>query len=142
MRIADCMSSTVHTIRPKETLKVASKVMLESDVGALPVTNGERLVGMITDRDIAVRGVAQGLGPNAQVQDAMSNKLYYCYGNQTVEEVAENMSDIKVRRLPVVDGEKRLIGIISIADIARHADVETCASAMKGVTTPGGLGAL
>jgi CBS domain-containing protein len=138
MRVADCMTSNVRTIRPQDTLKTAAKIMLEGDIGALPVTNGERLVGMLTDRDIAVRAVAQGLGPNAQVQDAMTDEVLYCFGDQDVDQVAENMSDIQVRRLPVVDRNKRLIGIISCGDLALRTGAETCALAMSGVAAPGG----
>jgi CBS domain-containing protein len=137
MQVAECMTSTVKTIRPDETLKSAGKLMLESDIGVLPVTDGERLIGMITDRDIVVRALAQGLGPDARVRDAMSSEVLYCFGDQEVDEVAENMSDIKVRRLPVVDRNKRLIGLLSTGDLTR-AGAETCALAMSGVAAPGG----
>jgi CBS domain-containing protein len=137
MQVGECMSSKVRTIRPDETLKTASKLMLDSDIGVLPVTDDDRLIGMITDRDIAVRAVAQGLGPDARVRDAMSREVLYCFGDQEVDEVAENMSDIKVRRLPVVDRNKRLIGILSTGDLTR-AGAETCALAMSGVAAPGG----
>ena len=138
MRVADCMTSNVRTIRPQDPLRLAAKIMLENDIGALPVADGERLVGMLTDRDIAVRAVAQGLGPNAQVQDAMTDEVLYCFGDQDVDQVAENMSDIQVRRLPVVDRNKRLIGIISTGDLALRTGAETCALAMSGVAAPGG----
>lgn len=137
MQVSECMSSNVRTIRPDETLKAASKLMLDLDVGILPVTDGQRLIGMITDRDVAVRGLAQGLGPDARVRDAMSSEVLYCFADQEVDEVAENMSDIKVRRLPVVDRGKRLVGIISTGDLTR-AGAETCALAMSGVAAPGG----
>ena len=139
MRVADCMTSNVRTIRPEDTLKTAARIMLENDIGVLPVTDGDRLVGMLTDRDIAVRAVAQGLGPNAQVDDAMTDEVLYCFGDLDVDEVAENMSDIQVRRLPVVDRNKRLIGILSTGDLAMRTGAETCALAMSGVAAPGGL---
>jgi CBS domain-containing protein len=138
MKVSDCMTPEVLTVRPDENLRTVARLMLEADIGALPVADGERLVGMITDRDIAVRAVASGLGPNAQVQDVMTSEVLYCYGDADVEDVAENMGEIQVRRLPVVDSDKQLIGIISTGDLARETDGEVCALALMGVAQPGG----
>jgi CBS domain-containing protein len=138
MKVRDCMTRNVFTTRPDASLRSAAQQMLESDVGSIPVEDGDRLVGMLTDRDIAVRAVALGLGPDTKVRDVMSKEVLYCYGHADLDEVADNMADVQVRRLPVVDKEKRLIGIISTGDLARETDGEICATAMFGVTQPGG----
>ena len=139
MRISECMTPDVLTIGPDETLSDAAKLMLDEDIGVLPVEDGDRLVGMITDRDIAVRAVAAGLDGSARVREVMSEKVLYCFEDQKVDEVAENMGDMQVRRLPVVDRRKRLVGIISTGDLAREVSAEACGAAMSGVAQPGGL---
>jgi CBS domain-containing protein len=138
MRVADCMSPKVWTIRPSETLRAAANKMLDHDVGALPVTEGERLVGMITDRDIAVRAVARGLGPDAFVQDVMSLEPVHCAGDHEVEGAAGVMREHKVRRLPVLDAERRVVGIITTGDLAQQTRPETWAQTFAGVSEPGG----
>ncbi len=139
MRVRDCMTRDVRTVKPDQTLREVAQETVECDIGALPVEDGDRLVGMITDRDIAVRGVANGLGPNAMVSEVMSNEVLYCFADHDIDDVAENMADIQVRRLPVVDSDKRLVGIISISDLVRGAGPDTGASALSGVDQPGGL---
>jgi CBS domain-containing protein len=139
MKVRDCMTRDVRTAKPTQTLREVAQEMLESDIGVLPVEDNDRLVGMITDRDIAVRAVAQGLGPDAQVRQAMSEEVLYCYADHDIDDVADNMADIQVRRLPVVDTNKRLVGIISIGDLVRGAGASTAAAALAGVDQPGGL---
>jgi CBS domain-containing protein len=96
MRVGECMTHDVRIARPDQTIREAARTMGEIDAGALPVGDDERLLGMITDRDIAVRAVAQGMGPNALVRDVMSSKVKYCFDDDDVDEVIENMGDIQV----------------------------------------------
>ena len=138
MKVRDCMTRQVLTTTPQESLQTAAKLMLESDIGFIPVEDGERLVGMLTDRDIAVRAVARGLGPETRVRDVMTAQVLYCFEDADIDDVADNMADIQVRRLPVVDGDKRLVGIITTGDLARETEGEVCAMAMYGVAQPGG----
>jgi CBS domain-containing protein len=118
MKVKDCMTRDVRLIGPDETIATAAQAMAECDCGALPVASPERLLGMITDRDIAIRAVAAGRGPDTKVQDVMSKEVLYCYEDETTEDALGNMGDIQVRRLPVVDRDKRLVGIVALSDMA------------------------
>lgn len=100
MKINQCMTADVATVSPDDTIERAAQLMGSIDAGILPVANGERLVGMITDRDIALRGVGEGSGPSTRVGDIMSQEVCYCYDDAETDEVLENMSQIQVRRMP------------------------------------------
>jgi CBS domain-containing protein len=118
-KIADIMSTDVTTIQPQESLRRAAQCMQELDVGALPVCDGERLLGMVTDRDIAMRGVADGLNPDqACVSDIMTPEVTCCTADQDSDEAKRLMGDHQIRRLPVVDADRRLVGIVSLGDLA------------------------
>jgi CBS domain-containing protein len=139
MKISEKMSRDVQVTAPTQSVLEAAKLMAELDVGALPVGENDRLVGMITDRDIAIRGVAAGRGPDTPIRDVMSSDVKYCFDDQTVDEVAQNMSDIQVRRLPVVNRDKRLVGIISLGDIALSTgSQDEAGEALEGISKPGG----
>jgi CBS domain-containing protein len=118
MKVKDCMTRDVRLIGPDATIAEAARAMGETDCGALPVASPDRLLGMITDRDICIRAVAQGRAPDTPVRDIMSKEVMYCYDDETADEVLENMGDIQVRRLPVVDRHKRLVGIVALSDLA------------------------
>lgn len=119
MKIKDIMSHDVRTVKPTDTVQHAAEIMAQTDVGALPVAEDDRLIGMITDRDIVTRGVAQGKAPGqCSVRDVMSAGVKYVYQDESTDDLARNMSDLQVRRLPVMSREKRLVGIVSIADLA------------------------
>jgi CBS domain-containing protein len=118
MKVKDCMTSDVRLVGPDETIADAARAMAECDCGVLPVASPERLLGMITDRDIAIRAIARDRGPETKVQDIMSREVMYCYEDEAAEDVLENMGDIQVRRLPVVDRNKRLVGIVTLSDMA------------------------
>ena len=139
MLVRELMSRDVALIHPERSIREAAEQMHKIDAGVLPVANDERLVGMITDRDIAVRAVAAGLGPDTPVSAVMSNEICYCFDDQTINEVANNMANIRVRRLPVMNRNKRLVGILSIADIAlaNESDGST-EMAVCGISEPGG----
>ena len=138
MRVSEAMSRDVRVANPGQTIRDVAKIMAEIDAGVIPVGENDRLVGMITDRDIAIRAVAQGKGPDTPVREVMSQEVKYVFEDEDLEHVAENMSDIQVRRLPVVNREKRLVGIISIGDVAQRESGKTAGEAVKGVTKPGG----
>ena len=138
MKVSEVMTREVETIRPDQTAQDAARFMLNADAGSIPVADGGRLIGMITDRDIAVRGIAKGYGPDTPVRELMTNDLVVVRIDDDIEEAAEKMSDAQVRRLPVIDHEERLCGILSLGDIAREADEECAERALEGVTQPGG----
>jgi CBS domain-containing protein len=100
------------------------------------VAENDHLVGMITDRDIAVRGIAEDMGPDAKIRDVMTPEVKYCFADQEIDEIAENMADIQVRRLPVVDRDKRLVGILSLSDIATSDELDQAAEALSGISRP------
>lgn len=137
MKIANIMSRDVHFISPDTTLREAAKKMKQIDSGVLPVADGDKLVGMLTDRDIAIRGVAAGKGPDAKARDVMSHELKYCFEDEDVQHVAGNMAELQVRRLPVMSRGKRLVGIVSLSDISQGSLPHT-ARALHGISKPGG----
>ncbi len=138
MRISEAMTRNVCIANPDQTIRDAAKQMAEIDAGALPVGKDDRLVGMITDRDIVVRGVAAGKSPTAKVGDVMSKEVLYCFEDEDVEEVARNMADAKLRRLPVLNRDKRLVGIVSLGDIALADGPDTSGEALCAISSPGG----
>lgn len=139
MKIHDAMTRDVRTVRPDQTIREAAQLMAQLDIGALPVQDNDRLIGMITDRDIAVRAVAEGKGAEANVRDVMTNEIKYCYDDQTVEEVTSNMGEQRIRRLPVMNRDKRLVGILSLGDLAREEDsLDEAGEALCGISRPGG----
>jgi CBS domain-containing protein len=138
MKVSEVMTRDVQTIRPDEPVQQAASFMLSTDAGSIPVTEGDRLIGMITDRDIAVRGIAKGYGPDTPVRELMTDDIICVRIDDNVEEVATKMSEAQVRRLPVIDQQERLCGIVSLGDLAREADEETAEQALEGVSQPGG----
>ena len=138
MKIKDVMTADVAIAGPDQTIADAARMMARCDAGALPVGQDDRLVGMITDRDIALRAVAKDLPPDTPVRECMSKEVLYCFQDEDVEHVAENMGEQKVRRLPVLDREKRLVGIVSIGDLALHSKPKTSGQAIAAISQPGG----
>jgi CBS domain-containing protein len=132
------MTREVRVATPGQPIRDVAKIMDEINAGSMPVGENDRLVGMITDRDIAIRAVAQGKGPDTPVREVMSeSQVLYCYEDEELDHVAKNMSEHQVRRLPVVNREKRLVGIISFGDVAQK-ETRAAGKAAKGVTKPGG----
>ena len=138
MQVRECMTREVRVISPEDTIERAAQLMGQIDAGVLPVSENDRLVGMITDRDIAIRGVAEGCGPSARVRDVMSREVKYCFDDSETDEVLDNMAEIQVRRMPVVDHDKRLVGIVSIGDLAKEESRET-GKALGDIARPSGL---
>lgn len=139
MQIREAMSDDVRIANPNQSIKDAAILMAKIDAGSLPVGENDRLVGMITDRDIAVRAIALGKGPDTPVRDIMSKDVKYCFEDDDVGEVAQNMADIKVRRLPVLDKSKRLVGIVSLGDLALSDGPANAGEALCGISEPGGM---
>ena len=138
MKVSDVMTRDVQTVRPDQTAREAAGFMLSADAGAIPVVEGERLMGMITDRDIAVRGVAEGRGPDTPVRELMTDYIVAAQLDDDTDAVAARMSEAQVRRLPVVDEQQRLCGIVSLGDLARETDDESAHEALEGVSESGG----
>ena len=138
MKVREAMTHDVCLTSPDQTICDAAKVMAAIDAGALPVEQDDRLVGVITDRDIAVRAVAEGKSPDTKVRDVMSREVLYCFDDQDLDAVIRNMGAVKVRRLPVVSRDKRLVGIISLADLARHHAATMEEKALRDLSQPGG----
>lgn len=139
MKISECMTRKVRVTRPDQTIREAARIMAEIDAGSLPVGESDRLIGVITDRDIAIRAVSRGKGPDTLVRDVMSSEVKYCFADEDIDKVSRNMGDIQVRRLPVVSREKRLVGIVSLGDLASRAeDKEKVAAALEGISRSGG----
>lgn len=138
MFISECMTTDVRVVSPKDSIQSAAWIMGEIDAGILPVSQGDHLVGLITDRDIAVRAVANGRGFETPVEEVMTQEVKYCFLDEEIEDVLDNMADIQLRRLPVLDRDKRLVGIVSLSDIAiddsRHAG-----EALTDITRPSSL---
>jgi CBS domain-containing protein len=139
MQVSKAMTREVRLTYPEQTIQEAAKLMAEIDAGALPVADEDRLVGMITDRDIAVRAVGHGLRPETPVRDVMSSEVKYCFEDEDLDDVALNMADQQLRRLPVLNRDKRLVGILSLGDVAGSEDEETTGEALAGISRPGGL---
>jgi len=138
MKVRETMTRDVAIARPDQTIAEAASIMAKNDFGALPVGDNDRLVGMITDRDIALRAVAGGHGPATPVHQIMTHDIKYCFDDEDTAHVARNMGDQQVRRLPVVNRSKQLVGILSLGDVAlTHA--QPAGQALAGISQPGGL---
>jgi CBS domain-containing protein len=136
-QVADVMTRSVRTMSPNDTMQLAAQCMDELNVGVVPVCDGDRLVGMVTDRDIAIRGVAQGRPPESTpLRDVMSTDPLYCYDDAPLEQAVAKMRDQQVRRIPVVDHERHLVGIVSLGDVATTGDVPEAGDALAGISEP------
>ncbi|RIK85172.1 MAG: CBS domain-containing protein [Hyphomicrobiales bacterium] len=138
MRVSEAMTRDVRIASPDQTIQEAAAVMADIDAGIVPVGDHDRLVGMLTDRDIAVRAVARGRGPDAKVRDVMSSEVKYCYEDEDTDDVCRNLADQKIRRIPVVNRDKRLVGILSLGDLARSAPNGPVGAALSAISRPGG----
>lgn len=138
MKVGECMTRDVRIADPDTTLRQAARTMAECDAGVLPVGENDRLVGMITDRDIAVRAVADGKSPDTAVREVMSAEVLYCFEDEQVEDVLRNMGELQVRRLPVLDRDKRLVGIVSLSDLAANGETARSGETLSDIALPGG----
>ncbi|HEV7122673.1 MAG TPA: CBS domain-containing protein [Rhodanobacter sp.] len=134
--VGDVMTEDVFLVTPEQTIAEAALLMRDKDVGSVAVHRDDKLVGMLTDRDIAVRAVAENLAPATPVQEVMSGAIKYCFEDQDVDEVAANMADLEIRRLPVVNREKRLVGIIALSNMAFSDEPDSTAVYLESVASP------
>lgn len=136
--VRDLMTRGVQTLNPDHRLRHAAQAMEALAVGAMPVCDGERLVGMVTDRDLVVRGMARGLPlDEALVLEVMSPEVFWCHEAQPLEDAVRLMREARVRRLPVVDTERRLVGMLSLGDIAVGSpDALGAGEALKSISDP------
>ena len=137
MKIRDLMTTEIETVTADQTAKEAAGFMLSADTGSIPVCDEGKVIGMITDRDIAVRGIAKGHGPETSVRDLMSDKIICVNEDDDVAAIAQKMSDSQVRRLPVVDANDKLVGMVSLGDLSREADNGAASKALEGVSASG-----
>jgi CBS domain-containing protein len=136
MQVREVMSRDVLVVSPDDTIEKAAALMEQVNCGSLPVGENDRLVGMITDRDIALRAVAKGNPPDhCTVRDVMSTGVKYVYEDETTQDAADSMSGLQVRRLPVLNRQKRLVGIVSLGDLAVKSNVRA-AGALKDISKP------
>jgi CBS domain-containing protein len=138
MKVSEVMTRDVQTVSPDQPVREAASFMLSADAGSIPVTDGGRLIGMITDRDIAVRGIAKGYGPDTPVRELMTDDLVIAREDDDTDDIAARMSSAQVRRLPVVDDQQRLCGIVSLGDLTQKCSDSAAEQALEGVTQPGG----
>jgi CBS domain-containing protein len=136
MKIHDVMSSDVHVIDSAASVREAAAMMRTRDIGSIPISRDDVLVGMITDRDIVLRVVAEGHDNDTRVADVMSDGVRYCYDDETVDVVARRMADLEIRRLPVLDREKRVVGIVSLSNIASANDAGATEDLLNGIASP------
>jgi CBS domain-containing protein len=138
MQIKEVMSRDVVLASPRQSLREVAQMMAERDIGFMPVGDQDRIVGMVTDRDIVVRGLATGKGPDTPVSEVMTKDIKYCFDDEDIDHVVENMGHNKIRRLPVMNREKRLVGIVTLADAALEHDPVVVGEAFLRVVEPGG----
>lgn len=138
MKIKEIMTPDVEVVHPDETLQAAAQKMRKRDIGFLPVCDGDRLVGALTDRDISVRATAEGLDPKATpVKDLATSDVIWCYDDQDLSEGAKLMKDKQVRRLMVIHrDDKKLVGVVSLGDIANNAAEKMSGDVLQKVSEP------
>jgi len=136
MRVADVMTRDVRVVSPERSVREAAQMMDELNVGVLPVCDGRKLVGIITDRDVTVRATAAGQEPDrTPVRDVMTDDVRWCFEDDDTAEVARKMGDVQIRRIPVVDRDKNLVGIVSLGDLATDGDPHAD-EALKRISEP------
>lgn len=135
MKIKDVMTQDVRFVTPETPLSEIARQMRDEDIGVVPVVENDRMIGMVTDRDIVVRCVAAGNMETATARTAMSPRVLYCYDDQSVNEILENMSEQQVRRMPVVNRDKRLVGVVSIGDLSQKSQ-RKAGESLKGISQP------
>ena len=138
MKIKEIMTKDVKYIEPNLTIKEAAKIMKDKDVGALPVGENDKLTGVITDRDITIRAIANGSDPQTTtVKEAMTPNCLYCFEEDSIEDTAKNMAENQVRRLPVMNKDKRLVGIVALADLCTKGSKQSAGEALQGISQKG-----
>lgn len=139
MRVNEVMTRHVRVASPKDSIREAARIMAQIDAGVVPVGENDRLVGMLTDRDIAVRAVAEGKGPDTTVGEVMTPDVQYCFDDEDIDEVCQNLGDQQIRRIPVVNRQKRLVGILSLGDLALSGGNGATGETLAAISRPGGM---
>jgi len=135
--LKELMSHDVHVIDPNSTIREAAQQMLKGNFGMLPVGENDRMIGAISDRDIVLRAVAEGLDSSTKVRDVMSDGVVWAYETDSVSVAAQRMSEHQVRRLPIVNAEKRLVGIVALGDFAvESTDLKLAGEALSEISKP------
>jgi len=136
-RVSEVMTRGVRAMTPNESVTQAAQAMQALDVGAIPVHDGERIIGIVTDRDIVLRGIAQGRSPDSTpLGDVMSRDVCACYGDESIDEVLQRMSEAQIRRIPVVDHDEHLVGIVSLGDMAVRGSLAAAGEALEEISEP------
>lgn len=136
MRIADIMTIDVLLLSPDDSVQLAAVRMRDEDIGSLPVASADRLVGFVTDRDLVVRALAEGMDLSTRVSEVMSDQIIYCFEDEPIETVAEKMAKHQVRRLPVLGRDNKLRGVVSLGDLAVKGDNEAAEEALTEISEP------
>jgi CBS domain-containing protein len=134
--ISDVMTEDVYLVTPEQTIAEAALLMREKDVGSVAVHADDKLVGMLTDRDLAIRAVADGLDAGTRVREVMTEGVKYCFDDQEIEDVASNMAELEIRRLPVVNRDKRLVGFVSLINVADAEETDSTRVLLRSVACP------
>lgn len=140
MNVKDIMTRDVEVVHPDDAIKEAARKMRDRDIGFLPVCDGDRLVGVVTDRDLILRGLAEGTDPGTNIgRDLMTSPVVYCFDDQDVKEATRLMEDHQIRRVAVLRREnKRLVGVLSLGDIARSSTRKVSGEVLESVSEPAG----
>ena len=136
MRINEIMSRQVEVARPQDTIQDVARKMREIDAGVMPVCDGEKVKGMVTDRDIVIRAVSEARSFETPVSEVMTSDVEYCYEDDDIAEAADKMAELQVRRLVVLDRDQRLVGIVSLGDIAQQGKDKTTGQALEEISEP------
>jgi len=136
MKVSEVMTRDVHVASPRQSLQDVATAMAKLDTGALPVGENDRLVGMVTDRDIVVRAIAEGMQPNTEIRNIMTADVKYCFDDQDIDDVMRNMGEVQIRRLPVINHDKRLVGILSLGDVAISKEASEAGQALSSISQP------
>lgn len=135
MKLQNIMTSQVEVLPPEASILDAAQLMDSSDIGSVPICDGEKILGLVTDRDITIKAIAKGLDPNqVQVRDIMTSPILYAFEDQTVEEASEMMQASQVRRLVVLNREKKLVGVVALGDIATKTDPMISGEALEEIS--------
>jgi CBS domain-containing protein len=137
MKVREVMTAQVKTARPDTSIFEIARLMRDEDIGCVPVQENDKLVGMVTDRDIVIRALADSQDVNASTaRSVMSPQMLYCFEDQDVNDVLQNMGEQQVRRLPVVDRDKRLVGMVSIGDLSSRARPQKAGESLREISQP------
>lgn len=136
MQVRDAMHAGVTWVGPETSINELARKMRDEDIGAIPVGENDRLIGMVTDRDMVVRAIAQGKDSQTPIREVMTESIKYCFDDEDVEDVARNMAELGVRRLPVVNRDKRLVGFVALSNIAQGGNSSSKETLLRGVATP------